>query len=148
MKRLGLYGWNIDGYYSDDLINTVYDFQLQQWIVNTPYDAWAWFWWKSTRAAFFENYGDTNIDIFRPNDSISKAEAIKILFKFSDIQWIDPKQLWYIDITESWHEKYIRTWESLGLFDAESDGYSFNPDSGVKREDMIDLINRLVYLYR
>lgn len=54
----------------------------------------------------------------------------------------------YSDITVDWHNKYIENGEALWLFDSGKDSYNFKPDSGVKREDMIDLINRLVNLYR
>jgi hypothetical protein len=79
---------------------------------------------------------------------ISKAEAIKILMRFSLIEAIALEPLSYNDITVSWHEKYIQTGETLGLFDASRDNNIFNPDGLVKREDMIDLVNRLVHLYR
>ncbi len=91
---------------------------------------------------------ESGIPIFRPDDVISKAEAVKILMKLSLIEATDPEPLGYNDITVNWHEKYIRTGETLGLFNANRDNNRFNPDAAVKREDMIDLVNRLVQLYK
>ena len=91
---------------------------------------------------------ETGNKIFRPDDIISKAEAIKILMRISKIQAQQVEQTTYSDITVAWHTSYIENGEALGLFDAEDDEYSFSPDSGVKREEMVDLIYRLVQLYR
>jgi len=85
--------------------------------------------------------------IFRPNDTISKAEAVKILMRLSFIQAEEISSTNYNDITVEWHKKYIENGEALGLFDAESDGYIFNPDSWVQRQNMVDLISRLIQLY-
>lgn len=91
---------------------------------------------------------ESGIPIFRPNDVISKAEAVKILMRLSLIEATNPKPLGYNDITVDWHKKYIQTGETLGLFDSSKDNARFNPDGSVKREDMIDLVNRLVQLYK
>jgi len=87
-------------------------------------------------------------NVFRPDDIISKAEAVKILMKLSLIAAHNPVNLWYEDITTSWHEKYVIAWETLWLFDSDADKNKFYPDSWVRREEMIDLVNRLVQLYK
>ncbi len=148
LKLLWLYSWEINWYYTSDLVNAVYEFQLSEGIVSNQYQTWAWSWWPTTRKAFFDRYGNTDIKIFRPDDVISKAEAVKILMKLSLIEATDPQPLGYNDITVNWHEKYIRTGESLGLFNSSRDNNKFNPDGPVKREDMVDLVNRLVQLYK
>jgi len=85
--------------------------------------------------------------IFRPNDIISKAEATKILMKLSQITVQNPTGLWYTDIETSWQRKYVITWESLWIFNSEQDNGRFYPNLWVKREEMIDLTNRLIKLY-
>jgi len=144
---LGLYEWEVNGYYTEDFIDAVYNFQLQQWLMSTPYDEGAWFWWDVTRAAFFEKYPDSTMPMFRPNDIISKAEAVKILMRMSLIEAENPELLWYTDITVDWHIPYVRTGQTLWLFDPTQDNNNFNPDDGVTREDMIHLIQRLVSFY-
>ena len=86
--------------------------------------------------------------IFRPNDIITKSEAVKILMNLSLLQATNPEELWYSDITINWQESYIRTGQTLGLFDPQVDQNLFGPDTWVQRQDMIDLIKRLVDLYR
>lgn len=86
--------------------------------------------------------------IFRPNDVISKAEAVKVLMRMSMIQAWEPVSLWYSDITTSWHIPYIRTGQTLGLFNPSEDSFKFSPDDGVMRQDMVHLITELVHLYR
>ncbi len=86
--------------------------------------------------------------VFRPNDVISKAEAVKILMRLSLIDVNNPVNLWYTDITTSWHEKYVITGETLGLFDSSRDNGRFYPDSWVQRSSMIELVDNLVQLYK
>jgi len=85
--------------------------------------------------------------IFRPNDIITKAEALKVLLRISMIQAKEVSPTSYSDIAVDWHKSYIQNAEALWLFDSGDDNYRFNPESGVKREEMIDLVNRLVQLY-
>jgi hypothetical protein len=91
---------------------------------------------------------EDGISVFRPNDIITKAEATKILMRISMIQAEDTQTTRYSDISVDWHNKYIENGEALGLFDSREDNYSFYPDSGVQREDMVDIINRLVQSYK
>jgi len=91
---------------------------------------------------------EDGIKIFRPNDIITKAEAVKILMRLSFIQANNPEPLGYTDITVDWHEKYIQTGQTLWLFDPSSTNNKFNPDGWVSREDMVDLIFNLVDLYQ
>jgi hypothetical protein len=91
---------------------------------------------------------ENGIPIFRPDDIITKAEAVKILMNISKIQALEPQSTKYRDIIVDWHIPYIEHGEALELFDATADNNLFNPDSGVKREDMVDLIQRLVELYK
>jgi len=146
--ELGLYSGDINGYYTDDFIDVIYEFQVQEGIMRTPYDVGAWFWWDDTRKAFFAKYPSSALSVFRPNDVISKAEAIKILMKMSGIQAITPEQLWYRDVTTDWHIPYVRTWQTLWLFTPWQENFTFNPDDGVTRQDMIHFISKLVELYK
>jgi len=146
-SELDLYDGNINGYFTDDFVDAVYNFQLSQGIVSSPYEPWAWFWWERTRAAFFKKYLQVSYPVFRPNDIISKSEAIKILMKMSGIQSANTAQFSYTDITVGWHMPYIRTWETLWLFDPIKDNWLFHPNDGVTREDMVYLIQRLVSFY-
>lgn len=86
--------------------------------------------------------------VFRQNDVISKIEALKILLNLSKIASLNPQSLQYNDITVDWHAPYAITAQSLGLFNPEKDNWVFSPNEGVSREDMVNLIDRLVVLYR
>lgn len=148
LRALGLYVGEIDGYYTQDLVEAVYNFQLEQGIVANEYQAWAWSWGPSTRAAFFEKYPETSYRVFRPNDIISKSEALKILMRMSNLQAENPQKLLYSDIDTDWHIPYIRSAQTLGLFDPEADDFEFNPNSWVSRDNMVHLIHNLIGLYR
>jgi len=148
LNSLGLYSGEIDGYYTADLIDAVYSFQLSQGIVNNQYQAWAGSWWPTTREVFFNMYPNTHYNIFRPNDTISKAEAIKILMKMSNVQAENLEWLEYIDIETDWHIPYVRTGQTLGIFNPERDNSMFYPNQWLIREDMIYVTKQLINLYR
>lgn len=144
---LWIYSWNINGYYTDDLVDAVYQLQLSLGVVTNQYQVWAWSWWPATRKVFFKAYPNYEYSVFRPDDVISKSEAVKILMRISDIQALDPQDLSYTDITTSWHVPYVVSGQTLGLFDVTQDAWKFNPDNGVQRSEMVDLIHRLIQLY-
>jgi hypothetical protein len=86
--------------------------------------------------------------VFRANDVISKAEAMKILMRMAKVQAKTQDPIRYTDIVIDWHIPYVRSGQTLGLFHPSDDGLIFNPNDGVSREDMIDLTHRLVQLYK
>ena len=73
---------------------------------------------------------------------------MKILILLSNIQAENIQETQYTDITVDWHKHYVENGEALTLFDARRDNFTFNSDSGVKREDMLYLIERLIMLYK
>ena len=68
--------------------------------------------------------------------------------KMSNISVDEPQLLLYSDIETSWHIPYVRSAQTLGLFDPESDDFEFRPSDGVQRDDMVKLIDALIRLYR
>jgi hypothetical protein len=60
----------------------------------------------------------------------------------------EKESLLYTDISVDWHKWYIQNAQSLGLFDPWIDNNLFDPESWVKREDMVDLIQKLIELYK
>ncbi len=91
---------------------------------------------------------ESGIPIFRPDDIISKSEAVKIMMRMSGIQADKPVALGYADIDTDWHIPYVRNGQTLGLFNPWKDGFEFKPNDWVSREDMVDLIHRLLQLYK
>jgi len=134
------------------LISHCYTYRELEWF--TPYEDVISNTWQARVIQKAESLwminGDTTdswVPVFRPDDIISKAEAIKILMRLSFIQAEETSLTNYSDITVEWHKKYIENGEALGLFNAESGEYIFKPDSWVQRQDMVDLISRLIQLY-
>lgn len=145
---LGLYNGEVNSNYDRDFTDAVLNFQLSNGVIISENDVWAGYWGPKTRNTFFEIYNEEKYDVFRPNTEITKAEAVKILMRISYIYANKPVDLWYKDVTTSWHEPYVRTGETIGLFDSKKDDFTFSPQSYVERQDMIDLIDRLVHFYR
>jgi hypothetical protein len=46
----------------------------------------------------------------------------------SNLQAIDPQELLYNDVTVPWHIGYVRTGQTLGLFDPQADNLLFSPE--------------------
>ncbi len=86
--------------------------------------------------------------IFRTNDFITRLEALKILMNISKIEPKRLLDLQYIDVSIPWQRKYLQIGESLGLYDAYIEERKFKPFSAITRDDMIDLINRFIQLYK
>jgi len=147
-KWLGLYSGEVNGYYTQDFVEAVYNFQIAEGVVSNQFQAGAGSWWPVTRRTFFAKYPETSYKVFRPNDVISKSEALKILMRMSNVSADDPQELLYADITTDWHIPYIRSAQTLGLFDPEADDFEFRPDDGVSRDTMVKLIDSLLRLYR
>lgn len=87
--------------------------------------------------------------IFKPNDTISKAEATKILLRMSMVQ---TELIWnttYQDMKQdNIFTKYVHTGELLGIFDSTTNSYNFLPNSEVSRQEMLAMISRVIDLYK
>jgi len=95
--------------------------------------------------------GDTDTEWnprFRPNDVITKLEAIKIILNMSEIQVDQRLRTNYNDVRIPWHRKYVETAETLWLYDAYLEWQVFDANVEVQRDDMIDLIDRTIGLYK
>ncbi len=96
-------------------------------------------------------HGDTSIEWqrnFRENDTISKIEATKILFRMSlvDLDYLQETE--YKDITIGWHMKYVLQWEVFGVFNPTEDDFIFNADGWISRKDMVKFLYKTIRLYR
>jgi Bacterial Ig-like domain/Bacterial Ig domain/S-layer homology domain len=108
---------------------------------------------KVTKKAFSLGIIDGDIDnnwkkIFRPNDRVSKAEAIKMLINMWLLQIGEAYKTSYSDVYKTWYEKYVADGEYLGIVNAENDSYVYNPDSFTVRDEMIHMTMKLLRLYR
>jgi len=145
----GIYGGDIDGKYSENLFESIYTFQRENGLVISRSTPWAWYWGLKTQKVFADTYVDIKeVKVFRPNDVISKAEAVKILMQLSKIQAKNLQNTQYTDINISWHKWYVENGEAIGLFSPQEDARVFNPNSWVQRKDMVYLIYELVQLYK
>ena len=55
LKEMSLYKWESTGDIKD-IIDTLYDYQISKWIVNSIASPWAWTFWPKTRAALKVSY--------------------------------------------------------------------------------------------
>lgn len=71
-KNLWIYNWEIDWVYNDEITSIVFNFQTENEIVSSKYDAWAWYWWVKTRDAFKKAY--LNWDFDKSEENINSQE--------------------------------------------------------------------------
>jgi hypothetical protein len=86
--------------------------------------------------------------VFRADDPITRSEAIKILINMAEVRFGKTWRPSYMDLGTSWSWNYVAKAEKLGLIDPESERFMFLGDGSSRRADAIDMLVRLVHLYR
>lgn len=71
LKELKLYNWEQTWVYND-IIDSIYDYQISKWIVTWLDTLWAWNFWPKTRSYLKETYKN-----YLNNEEIAKQEKIK-----------------------------------------------------------------------
>ncbi len=69
-------------------------------------------WWCVYAESALNNGFIAKNSYFRPDDNVSKVEAIKMIFQATDIA---------VSSTDDWRVGYVEKWAELGLFDAITD---------------------------
>ncbi len=107
-------------------------------VINKSLDLWIVVWDKDEKSN----------RIFRANDVISHIEATKILLRMALVQrWEEPDSK-YRDLEIEWHNKYVKQWEYLGVFNSKEDNYKFNPDKWINRNKTVEFLYKVIRLYR
>lgn len=79
-KNKWLYSWEIDWVYNSELIKSIIDYQLENWVIKSRSEYWAWYWWKKTRDAFFLNK-DKKIELTKEDTKKETKITAKNLFE-------------------------------------------------------------------
>ncbi|MBS7526922.1 S-layer homology domain-containing protein [Fusibacter paucivorans] len=74
--------------------------------------------------------------MYKPTDTLTKAQFIVLLTKVIDTQPMAYKGTYKDCSAQDWFTPYVEAAYSLGLIDAASDGL-FNPNTAISRQDMI-----------
>lgn len=91
-----------------------------------------------------EGYRDGRRTEFRPEQSVSRAEAIKMVIGVSELPLVQPQENPFPDVyTEYWFAPYVQTAFDSGVVKGFSDG-KFHPASQVTRAEMVVMILRLL----
>lgn len=76
LKELWLYNWENDWIYSN-IIGTIQDYQIANWVIKDETELWAWYFWPKTRESL-KNYYNSHIsnqeEIMKLEEEIAKIE--------------------------------------------------------------------------
>ncbi len=75
--------------------------------------------------------------IFKPNDTVSKAEFSKMMVLTLNLDLINPSTPYFVDVDrDDWEYKYVETAKTYMTYWATAVGNQFRPDTVAVREDM------------
>lgn len=77
-------------------------------------------------------------DTFRPNNSITRAEFLKLIFLISETKLSDDSTDYFTDIKVWWQKRYINTWVHLGMISTQNK--KFNPNGSITRVEALKMI--------
>lgn len=61
-KEIELYNWEINWKYNSEIIDIIFNFQIENWILKEATDPWAWYWGQLTRESFKKAYLNGEFD--------------------------------------------------------------------------------------
>jgi len=113
---LWLYEWKIDWNY-DSIEKILIDYQLNAWIIENPWDWWAWYFWDKTAEKLLEDYWDKfkNLALLY----IKKEEVVLWERYFIVTAYYSPlpnqekylRWTYEADIKLNWNGKITASWE-------------------------------------
>lgn len=139
---LWLYKWDVNWIYNSEIIDIVYDFQVQNEIVTLPNQSWAGYWWNLTKDKFKKAYLNWDFDKVETDKSVIEVEneVIKTKEKSEDnydifaqiISWTENiKQLQLILKEISFY-----TWEITWNYDDIKDSiYTFQVENYIVKSE-------------
>lgn len=112
-KDLWLYFWEIDGIYNKEIIDIIYDYQIEKDIISSSYDSGAWYWGKNTRDNFKKDYLNWVFDIekIEEKEVIVKKEINTIFEK-----WVSTKDE-IIELQKVLIDLWYYNWDLSGIYD-------------------------------
>ncbi|MDD2565684.1 MAG: S-layer homology domain-containing protein [Candidatus Gracilibacteria bacterium] len=147
------YNNNLNGILDSETVNNLNDYIFQK--TGVKYDTTNLGPQKLKLLQSIE-YAESNIitkkTIFRPNDSISRAEALAMLFSIAKIELGDTIVTEFTDIPADglWMVKYIEKAKELGIAGGQTiDGeLKFRPNDGITRAESSRVIVKTIFLNR
>lgn len=87
--------------------------------------------------------------IFRPQDPISRAEAIKMLMNIAFLRTDRLPETSFYDVPASeWFKTYVSRAEYLDIVNPEATAYFYKPDAPMTRDGMVLWLTKTLRLYR
>jgi trimeric autotransporter adhesin len=83
---------------------------------------------------------------FRPDETITKIEALKIMLRMALQKVSDGKSEEYSDISEDWQKRYIYQSLRAGILPSSEESL-FRPNTTLSREEFADMVLKLVQIY-
>jgi len=115
LKNIWLYNWEINGKYDQKTIDSILNFQKENWLIKSDWEYWAWYWGASTRKLVMKMYLDWK---FKVKESQNNYDSVLSIFNKNiwqesnseDIKKIQSifKDMWLFDWDISWNYEDIK----------------------------------------
>jgi hypothetical protein len=79
LKEINIYTWDVDWVYNNQIIDIIYDFQIENNLIKAWDLYWAWYWGNQTRNLFLKKYLDWDFDSDKNEIIITKQDEVIIL---------------------------------------------------------------------
>ncbi len=97
---------------------------------------------KAVRRGLVSGYADGT---FRPNKSISRAEAVKILAEYLNLEMPENAESTFSDVeSEAWYAPYVEAIRSAEIITGYADG-TFRPENAITRAEASKIIQLAVF---
>ena len=113
LKSIGKYNWPINGVYNSEVMNFVYDFQIENKLISGWNDTYAGYWGKSVRDLLWKKYlnGDFTEIEAQVKVELSQEQKLQELFK-NPLNTIEETKF----LQEILTEMNVYTWEINGVY--------------------------------
>jgi len=114
LLEINFYNWEIDWIYNNELIDLIYDFQINNNLIKNWNLYWAWYWWTKTRDLFLKKYLNWDFDIKNElfednNDTIDKILVLEKQYKIFELYSYSKEE--NIQLQELMQKLWLYNWE-------------------------------------
>lgn len=117
LKEVWLYDWKINWIYNSKLIDIIYKFQINNWLIKSWTSYWAWYWWKATRTLFLKKYLNWEFNNDNNDDKITEKVVVnKSKHNLKIFDWIVNTNLKIKELQKILIELKLYNWKETWIY--------------------------------